>query len=38
MNTITGTRLNTQLRTFLLLAGLSGLLIAIGGSCSRAPA
>ena len=37
MNTITGTRLNTQLRTFLLLAGLSGLLIAIGGVLFKGP-
>lgn len=37
MNTITGTRLNTQLRTFLLLAGLSGLLIAIGGALFKGP-
>ena len=27
MNTVSGTRLNTQLRTFLLLAGLTGLLV-----------
>ncbi len=37
MHTITGTRLNTQLRTFLLLAGLSGLLIAIGGVLFKGP-
>ena len=37
MHTITGTRLNTQLRTFLLLAGLSGLLIAIGGLLFKGP-
>ena len=37
MNTITGTRLNTQLRTFLLLAGLTGLLVAIGGVLFKGP-
>ncbi|MEA2468667.1 MAG: heat shock protein HtpX [Thermoleophilaceae bacterium] len=37
MNTITGTRLNTQLRTFLLLAGLTGLLVAIGGLLFKGP-
>jgi heat shock protein HtpX len=37
MNSITGTRLNTQLRTFLLLAGLTGLLVAIGGVLFKGP-
>ena len=37
MNTVTGTRLNTQLRTFLLLAGLTGLLVAIGGVLFKGP-
>jgi heat shock protein HtpX len=37
MHTITGTRLNTQLRTFLLLAGLTGLLVAIGGVLFKGP-
>ena len=37
MNTVTGTRLNTQLRTFLLLAGLTGLLVAIGGILFKGP-
>jgi heat shock protein HtpX len=37
MNTITGTRLSTQLRTFLLLAGLTGLLVAIGGVLFQGP-
>jgi heat shock protein HtpX len=31
MNTVTATRFMTQARTFLLLAGLTGLLVAIGG-------
>jgi len=30
-NTVTGTRLATQARTFILLAGLTGLLVVIGG-------
>jgi heat shock protein HtpX len=37
MNTVSGTRLNTQLRTFLLLAGLTGLLVAIGGILFKGP-
>jgi heat shock protein HtpX len=37
MNTVTGTRLNTQLRTFVLLAGLTGLLVAIGGVLFKGP-
>jgi heat shock protein HtpX len=37
MNTVTGTRLNTQLRTFVLLAGLTGLLVAIGGLLFKGP-
>jgi heat shock protein HtpX len=36
-NTVTGTRLATQARTFLLLAGLTGLLAAIGGLIGGAP-
>jgi heat shock protein HtpX len=37
MNTVQGTRLNTQLRTFLLLAGLTGLLVVIGGLLFKGP-
>src|SRR5262249_53131867 len=37
MNTVSGTRLNTQLRTFLLLAGLTGLLVVIGGPLFKRP-
>jgi len=37
MNTVSGTRLNTQLRTFLLLAGLTGLLVVIGGLLFKGP-
>ncbi len=37
MNTVSGTRLNTQVRTFLLLAGLTGLLVAIGGILFKGP-
>ena len=37
MNTVSGTRLNTQLRTFLLLAGLTGLLVVIGGLLFQGP-
>jgi heat shock protein HtpX len=37
MNTVHGTRLNTQLRTFLLLAGLTGLLVVIGGLLFKGP-